>query len=124
MRYVTLSATAYTARWSGLATGSGHHVTDSGRVQTFIGREYAMKTEVLNVTGMTCGGCVASVRRALTALPGIAGVVVSLPRQQAEVQFDETKLSVDAMRIALQSAGYDVATAPTEAEHRVDRCCS
>ena len=83
-----------------------------------------MKTEVLNVKGMTCGGCVASVKHALTALPGIVwchGVVAeatgrsSVRRKQAYV---------DAMRIALQSAGYDVATAPTEAEHRVDRCCS
>ena len=83
-----------------------------------------MKTEVLNVTGMTCGGCVTSVRRALTALPGIAGVVVSLPRQQAEVQFDKSQLTVDAMRIALQSAGYDVAAVPTGAEHRGGCCCS
>lgn len=83
-----------------------------------------MKTEVLNVKGMTCGGCVASVKHALTALPGIVGVMVSLPKQQAEVRFDESKLTIDTMRIALKSAGYDVATAPTEAEHRVDRCCS
>jgi copper chaperone len=83
-----------------------------------------MKTEVLNVTGMTCGGCVASVRRALTALPGIAGVVVSLPRQQAEIQFDESKLTVDAIRTALQRAGYDVAAAPTGAEHRGGCCCA
>lgn len=81
-----------------------------------------MKTEVLNVTGMTCGGCVASVKHALTALPGIAGVVVSLPKQQAEVRFDESKLTVDAMRIALKSAGYDIAAAPTGAEHR-GGCC-
>lgn len=82
-----------------------------------------MKTEVLNVTGMTCGGCVASVKHALTALPGVAGVAVSLPRKQVEVQFDESKLTVDAMRTALQSAGYDVAAAPTRAEHRGGCCC-
>lgn len=83
-----------------------------------------MKTEVLNVTGMTCGGCVASVKHALTALPGVAGVVVSLPRKQVEIKFDESKLTVDAMRTALQSAGYDIAAAPTRAEHRGGGCCS
>lgn len=77
-----------------------------------------MKTEVLNVKGMTCGGCVASVKHALTALPGVVGVMVSLPKQQAEVRFDESKLTVDTMRIALKGAGYDIAATPTGAEHR------
>jgi copper chaperone CopZ len=63
-----------------------------GRVQTFIGSEKAMKTEVLNVTGMTSGGCVASVKHALTALPGVAGVEVSLPRKRW--RFGSTKTSL------------------------------
>ena len=83
-----------------------------------------MKTEVLNVTGMTCGGCVASMKNALNALPGVANVAVSLPKKQAEVQFDESKLAVDQMRTALQSAGYDVAAAPAKSEHRGGGCCS
>ena len=82
-----------------------------------------MKTEVLNVSGMTCGGCVANVKKALGALPGVAGVEVSLPKKQAEVQFDESKLAVDQMRTALQSAGYDVAAAPAKSEHG-GGCCS
>jgi len=81
-----------------------------------------MKTEFLNVTGMTCGGCVTSVKHALTALPGVAGVAVSLPNKQVEVRYDESKLTVDAMRTALQGAGYDVA--PTKAQHRGCGCCS
>jgi copper chaperone CopZ len=81
-----------------------------------------MKTEILNVTGMTCGGCVASVKHALTALPGVASVAVSLPRKQVEVQFDESRVAVDAMGNALRSAGSDVAATPTRAEHRRG-CC-
>ncbi|MEP7181918.1 MAG: heavy-metal-associated domain-containing protein [Betaproteobacteria bacterium] len=83
-----------------------------------------MKTEVLNVTGMTCGGCVTSVKHALSALPGVASVSVSLPKNQVEVQFDESKLKVEQMRIALQGAGYDVATAATNTEQRGRSCCS
>jgi copper chaperone len=83
-----------------------------------------MKTEVLDVTGMTCGGCVASVKHALTALPGVAGVAVSLQRKQVEVEFDESKLTVDAMRTALQGAGYDVAAAPTGSQPGGGCCCS
>ena len=83
-----------------------------------------MKTEVLNITGMTCGSCVASVNKALGALPGVAGVAVSLPKNQAEVQFDESKLAVVQMRTALQSAGYDIAGAPAKFEHCGGGCCS
>ncbi len=81
-----------------------------------------MKTEVLNVVGMTCGGCVASVKHALAALPGVADVAVSLPKKQVEVQFDESKVAVDAMANALRSAGYDVTPAPTRAAQRRG-CC-
>ena len=83
-----------------------------------------MKTEILNVTGMTCGGCVASVKHALGSLPGVADVAVSLPRKQVEVQFDESKVAVDAMANALRSAGYDVAVAPSGAAQRRGCCGS
>ena len=83
-----------------------------------------MKTQVLNVTGMTCGSCVANVKHALSALPGVANVAVSLPKNQAEVQFDESKLAVDQMRDALQGAGYGVGAAPAKSERRSGGCCS
>lgn len=83
-----------------------------------------MKTEVLNVTGMTCGGCATSVKRALGALPGITGVEVWLPKNQVEVQFDEGKVKIEQMRTTLQGAGYDVAAAATNAEKRHGTCCS
>lgn len=81
-----------------------------------------MKTEVLNVTGMTCGGCVANVKKALSALPGVASVAVSLPNNQAEVQFDDSKLGVDQMRGALKSAGYGVGATPEKSVQR-GGCC-
>jgi len=37
-----------------------------------------MNEITLSVTGMTCGGCVNSVTRVLTALPGVQNAVVPL----------------------------------------------
>ena len=71
-----------------------------------------MKTEVLNVSGMTCGGCVANVTRALSAVPGVSAVDVSLPKQVATVEFDEGRATVDTMRNAVRTAGYDIVAAP------------
>lgn len=83
-----------------------------------------MKTEILNVTGMTCGGCVASVKHALGSLPGVADVAVSLPRKQVEVRFDESRVAVEALGDALRSAGYDVTSAPARATQQRGCCGS
>ena len=82
-----------------------------------------MKTELLQVNGMTCGGCVRTVERVLSALPGMSSVSVSLARNSVEVQYDETALNPNALRAALQSAGYEVASeSPTST--RRSGCCS
>ena len=83
-----------------------------------------MKTEVLNVTGMTCGGCVTSVKHALSALPGVSPVAVSLPKNQVEVQYDESKLAVEQIGTALQGAGYGIAASPAKAGRQGGGCCS
>jgi copper chaperone len=62
-----------------------------------------------DVRGMTCGGCVASVKRVLTALPGVSSVDVTLTPGKANVAFDPAQVSVDQLRDAVENAGYDVA---------------
>ena len=44
-----------------------------------------METVTLKISGMTCGGCVNSVRKVIAALNGISAVDVSLERAQATV---------------------------------------
>jgi len=73
-----------------------------------------MKTEMLNVSGMTCGACVKHVTLALTSVPGVDHVEVSLADNTANVRFDEDRVSTATLGAALQSAGYDVASAPVE----------
>ncbi len=67
-----------------------------------------MQTETMNVTGMTCGGCVSKVTQALTALPGVGHVDVSLPGK-ACVDFDEKLTSRERLQAAVKDAGYWVA---------------
>ena len=42
-----------------------------------------MHTELLKVTGMTCGGCFGKVTKALQAVPGVSGAKVSLQAGEA-----------------------------------------
>ena len=67
-----------------------------------------METITLNVQGMTCGGCVASVTRVLKAMPGVADVAVTLRPGAAQVTFDPARTSAPALRAAVEDAGYDV----------------
>jgi copper chaperone len=67
-----------------------------------------METITMNVKGMTCGGCVASVTRVLKAVPGVSEVAVSLTPGTAKVTFDPAKTAAPALRSAIEDAGYDV----------------
>ena len=68
-----------------------------------------MENATLNVTGMTCQGCVASVTRVLKAVPGVSDVVVTLQPGTATVVYDATRATLPVMKAAIEDAGYDVA---------------
>jgi copper ion binding protein len=67
-----------------------------------------METVTMNVKGMTCGGCVASVTRVLKAVPGVESVDVKLQPGQATVRYDASKVAVPRLKAAIEDAGYDV----------------
>jgi copper chaperone len=68
-----------------------------------------MQTETINVTGMTCGGCVDVVTRALVAVDGVHNVNVSLANAEAKVDFDESMTSTDKLNLVIEEAGYGAA---------------
>ena len=67
-----------------------------------------MKTELLKVTGMTCGGCVNSLTRALKSINGVDDVQVTLSTGETQVQYDENVTSSEQLRLAVKDAGYDL----------------
>ena len=67
-----------------------------------------METIILPVKGMTCMGCVASVKRVLGGINGVANADVSLEKAQAEVTYDPGKANLQAIKAAITDAGYDV----------------
>ena len=69
-----------------------------------------MENVKLNVQGMTCGGCVASVTRVLKAVPGVSEVAVTLQPGAANVTFDPARTQTTALRAAIEGAGFDVVT--------------
>lgn len=67
-----------------------------------------MNEIILSVTGMTCGGCVNSVQKVLTALPGVQRVEVSLTPGQARVVVDPARIDRAALVQAVIDAGFGV----------------
>ena len=66
-----------------------------------------MQHITLNIDGMTCNGCVASITKILQGVDGVTSAEVSLADKRAEVAFDATKTSVDALIAAVEDGGYD-----------------
>ena len=86
-RLITLAALA-----SGLlASGAAH--ADEQTVQ-------------LAVSGMYCATCPFTVKKSLSAVPGVSKVAVSFEQKSATVTFDDKKTNVPALIKATTDAGY------------------
>ena len=59
------------------------------------------------VTGMHCGGCVNSVTRAISRVPGVKDVKVSLEKNAATVEYDGAAVAPAAIVAAIVAAGFE-----------------
>lgn len=64
---------------------------------------------VIEVRGMTCGGCVGSVERVLKALPGVQSVSVRLDAANATVVHADSGPQRADMLKAVEQAGFEAA---------------
>lgn len=65
-----------------------------------------MTNITLNVQGMSCGHCVNSVEGALKNIGAVAKV--DLANDSVTVDFDESKVTLTAIKEAIEDQGYDV----------------
>jgi copper chaperone len=65
-------------------------------------------TTTLQVQGMTCNHCKMAVTNALQELVGVNRVEVHLDKGTVDVDYDETKVSIDQLKEAIEEQGYDV----------------
>lgn len=66
-----------------------------------------MKNITIKIKGMGCQNCVNAVTESLTELEGISKVNVSLEKESAEVEFDESKINADKMIAAIKELEYE-----------------
>jgi copper chaperone CopZ len=73
-----------------------------------------IKTCSLTVAGMTCAGCEAAVRNAAKTVNGVTDVKASYDKKSAEVTYDSTKTSPEAIaKVITERSGF-TATVPSE----------
>ncbi|MEW5723056.1 MAG: heavy-metal-associated domain-containing protein [Thermodesulfobacteriota bacterium] len=61
----------------------------------------------LKVTGMSCGHCEMSVKKALKALDGVSSAEADRQAQKAVVQADLGRVTREALIAAVRKAGYE-----------------
>jgi len=68
-----------------------------------------MNTLILTVTGMSCMGCVNSVKNLVGALPGIDGIDIDLASGHVEIRHDPAQADAATIRAAIEDGGYGIA---------------
>ena len=66
-----------------------------------------MKNIIIKIKGMGCQNCVNAVTESLTELDGVSKVNVSLEKESAEVEFDESKINSEKMIEAIKELEYE-----------------
>jgi len=68
-----------------------------------------MEKTIINVEGMSCSHCVNAVTNAVKSLEGVSEVQVDLDTKTATVDYDSDKITLEAIKAAIEEEGYDVA---------------
>lgn len=68
----------------------------------------AKEVTTLSVQGMSCGHCEAAVKKAVGALKGVDKVAVDLNGKKVTVDYDQEKVTLQAIKDAIEDQGYDV----------------
>ncbi|MEO6904073.1 MAG: heavy metal-associated domain-containing protein [Bacteroidia bacterium] len=65
-------------------------------------------THTYQVSGMSCGGCVATVKSKLSAAPGVTSVEINLAKKEAEITSSQV-IKADTLQAALSNTHYTIA---------------
>ena len=67
-----------------------------------------MQTTILNINGMTCMGCVNSIKNVIEKISGVNGADVSLENKQVKIQYDPEKTNINQFEEAIVGAGFEI----------------
>lgn len=65
-----------------------------------------MKETNLKIEGMHCAGCSTRLEKVLNNLEGVETAKVSLEEKKATIKYDETKISLENIKEAIEDTGF------------------
>ncbi|MBI3304957.1 heavy-metal-associated domain-containing protein [Candidatus Parcubacteria bacterium] len=65
-----------------------------------------MDKTTLKLEGMHCGACATAIQMYLSTSDGVSGATVDYDKKEAEVEFDPSKITVDALIEKVKEIGY------------------
>jgi copper chaperone len=71
-----------------------------------------MKSVVLKIQGMHCGGCAQTVKALLEREPGVRSVAVRLESGEARILFDPATVDERRLVAAIEQTGYEARVLP------------
>ncbi|NHI02621.1 Lead, cadmium, zinc and mercury transporting ATPase [Candidatus Nitrosotalea sp. TS] len=71
-------------------------------------QEEKIRRTVLKIGGMHCAGCVSTIQKCISDVPGVNKVEVNLATEKATLEFDQTKVKLDSIEKAIEEIGYRV----------------
>ena len=66
------------------------------------------------IQGMHCASCAMLIDGVLEDLPGVKSASASYARQLVDIEYDETKVSVETILSAVSDAGYAASTSVSD----------
>jgi copper chaperone len=72
------------------------------------GTEY-METIILKVPDMSCSHCEHAIKNAVGNLNGVHNVIVNLKDKTVKVSFNQTEVTIDSIKTAIEGEGYSIA---------------
>ncbi|WP_418136663.1 heavy metal translocating P-type ATPase [Agrobacterium sp. El2ro-1b] len=90
------------------STCGGHHHDEAETVAE------QNKALIFSVGGMDCGSCAAKIETALSRLPGVGDVKVSVARERLNLSLAENKTPVEKIEDTLRKLGFKPALLPQE----------
>ena len=64
-------------------------------------------TNTYHIGGMSCGGCVSTVKQKLSSVPGVTSVTVDLGKKEAEITSSE-EIKTDTLRRSFSNTNYNI----------------
>lgn len=67
-----------------------------------------MEKSIIKVDGMSCEHCVKAITNAVSALPGIGSVEVSLDAGTVTIEHEPAQSPLDSIKYEIEEQGYDI----------------